>query len=362
MKTMKISLSLLACCVLAVQANAQTADADEQARRDDEARTAVEMRAAEAEMRATQAEMQTAQAEARDNMREAERQLAEAARRIAELSQQNLPRIVSRENIVVDIAGKPRLGVTIGGSDGDGPVEGVSVLAVTPGSPAEEAGLRAGDVITSINDEALSAATSQEANKRLIDFMRGVEEGDKLGVEYLRNGNVGKVELTPRVIAPQAYAWYGNGRNFTFPAVPEIHVAPDAVRRYEFAMPYLGGSWGDMELVELNEGLGRYFGTSKGLLVVSAPTSDEFKLQDGDVIESIDGREPTSVMHAMRILASYQPGEELELRIMRDKRRQTLKVEIPADRRSYLVPEAPMPPKPAAAEHPPTPPAPETRT
>ena len=106
-------------------------------------------------------------------------------------------------------------------------------------------------------------------------------------------------------------------------------------------MPFVGNSWGDMELVELNEGLGRYFGTDSGLLVVSAPKSDAFKLQDGDVIQSIDGREPTSVGHALRILASYQAGEELELRIMRDKRRQTLSIEMPNDRTSFVVPEPP---------------------
>lgn len=347
MKTIKQFLPALAMCLLAGQAIAQSTAAEEEARR-------------EAELREARVEMRAAQAEARENMREAERQLAEAARRIAELSQQNLPRVIERENIVVDLKGKPRLGVTIGGSDDDGPVEGVSVLAVTPGSPAEEVGLRAGDVLTSVNDESLSAATSQEANARLLDFMRGVEEGDKLDIEYLRNGSVGTVELSPRVIPPQAFAWYGNGRTRAMPAVPGIHVAPDAVRRYQFSFPYIGGSWGDLELVELSEGLGRYFGTDKGLLVVSAPKSDELKLQDGDVIESIDGREPTSVMHAMRILASYQPGEELELRIMRDKRRQTLTVEMPADRRSYMLPSAPMPPTPAASEQPPAAPSPPT--
>jgi S1-C subfamily serine protease len=89
-----------------------------------------------------------------------------------------------------------------------------------------------------------------------------------------------------------------------------------------------------MELVSLTEGLGKYFGTDKGLLVVRAPENENFKLEDGDVIQRIDGREPTSVSHAMRILGSYQTGEKFDIEIMRDRKRQTISVEMPDNRQS----------------------------
>jgi C-terminal processing protease CtpA/Prc len=345
MKTLKLLIPVAAALLLATQAAAQQQDAEE-------ARRAAEARKAEVRLQ---------EAEAREQMREAERQLAEAARQIAELSSQNLPRVVEIEKRVVDLMGKPRLGVTIGKSSGDGPVEGVSILGVTPGSAAADAGLRAGDIMTSINDESLSADEGDDAISRLMDFMQGVEEGDKLEVEYLRDGNVGKVEVEPRVVEGHSYAWFGDDTgNFTMPNMPDIHVAPNVVRNFQYAMPMFGNSWGDMELVELNEGLGRYFGTDSGLLVVSAPKSDSFKLQDGDVIMSIDDREPTSVSHAMRILASYQPGESLELNIMRDKRRQTLNIELPDDRTSLVVPPAPV--RPAVVIRQRVAPRPEERT
>jgi hypothetical protein len=75
---------------------------------------------------------------------------------------------------------------------------------------------------------------------------------------------------------------------------------------------------------------------------------------------SIDDREPTSVSHAMRILASYQPGESLELNIMRDKRRQTLNIELPDDRTSLVVPPAPV--RPAVVIRQRVAPRPEERT
>ena len=127
-----------------------------------------------------------------EKLEDAERQMAEAARTIAELTSERLPQlrqIERRIQIIND--GRPRLGVTIGNSDNKGPVEGVSVVAVTPGSASDEAGIRAGDILTSVNDESLSAESSQEATKSLLDFMEGVEEGDMLDVEYLRDGKVG---------------------------------------------------------------------------------------------------------------------------------------------------------------------------
>jgi S1-C subfamily serine protease len=133
--------------------------------------------------------------------------------------------------------------------------------------------------------------------------------------------------------------------------MPDVEVAPKMVERFRFA--FAGrNSWGDMELVELTEGLGRYFGTESGLLVINAPKSNAFKLQDGDVIQSIDGRDPSSVNHCMRILDSYQPGEKIELKIMRDKRRETLDIEVPDNRSGMLLREVPQPVRPAVAPEP----------
>jgi S1-C subfamily serine protease len=85
-----------------------------------------------------------------------------------------------------------------------------------------------------------------------------------------------------------------------------------------------------MELVALSEGLGGYFGTDEGLLVVRAPATDELGLEDGDVILEIGGRVPSSPQHAMSILRSFEPGERLELEIMRRQRREQLEYELPA--------------------------------
>lgn len=255
-------------------------------------------------------------------MRDAESRLAEAARRVAELSSrrlQNVPTSVWSTSF----SSGPVLGISIGPATVDeGPVEGVEVLAVSPGGAAAEAGLRARDVITAVNGESLSAATSGEANQALLDFMAGVEEGDVIDVEYLRAGKSATLEVAPRQISPQVFSFGGGG--------PMRVQPPNVVAPMDSSIFILDdGGWGDMEMVKLTEDLGRYFGTSDGMLVVRAPREDGYELKDGDVILDIDGRKPTSVRHAVRILGSYQHGETLKVRIMRDQRSRTLEIEVP---------------------------------
>ena len=87
------------------------------------------------------------------------------------------------------------------------------------------------------------------------------------------------------------------------------------------------GQLGEMELATLTPQLGRYFGTDKGVLVVRAPK--DFKLEDGDVILAIDGREPSSGSHATRILSSYQPGEKIMIKVMRQQKTVNVETTLP---------------------------------
>ena len=305
-------------------------------------------------------DMEAREAQYAEQMREAEERLAEAAQRVAELSSERLGALGESRRFAFEFSNKPRMGVNIEPMGDGSPVEGVSILSVTPGSAADDAGLRAGDIITAVNGETFSASSAGEAAEQLLDFMNGVEEGDVLDVEYMRDGSMGSVEVEPRVMS--ANAWFmGPDGNFEFPAMPEVHVAPNGAQSFSFS--FGGGwrsGWGDMEVVELTEGLGRYFGTNEGLLVIRAPESNAFQLQDGDVITSIDGREPSNVNHCMRILGSYQPGEQLVLNIMRDRQPLTIEVEMPDDRTSRLAPPAPI--RPAAAPMPAPAPSPGDRT
>ena len=150
-------------------------------------------------------------------LKEAEERLADAAAQVAELSRRRLPDMAQFRRYI-GAGDRPLLGVTIGSGEDDGPVEGVAVQGVTPGSAAAEAGLRGGDVLTAVNDQGLSAEDQAEANDKLLEFMAGVEEGDTLTVEYLRDGKTATVEVEPH--SAPGFAWaFGDG-NWHVPVAP----------------------------------------------------------------------------------------------------------------------------------------------
>ena len=160
MKMWKIILPAAAFLLLAGQAAAQTDEENERLRYAEDREVAMEER-----------------------LKRAEARMAEAAREIAEISKERLPRIAEIERRFA-WSSKPRLGVNIESVEDAGPVEGVKIIAVTPGSAASDAGLRTGDIMTAVNNEPLSASSASEANERLLDFMKGIEGGDVIEVPW----------------------------------------------------------------------------------------------------------------------------------------------------------------------------------
>jgi S1-C subfamily serine protease len=211
---------------------------------------------------------------------------------------------------------KPRLGVVI---DDSADPAGVEVLAVSPGGPAEEAGLRAGDVILSINDTALG---SQKPTDVLIDIVRELEDGDTVTVAYLRDGVEGSVAVTVREMGLEHLRLEQLDELPGLPAL--LHRGPG-----QYAKWLAVHGWWDLELASLNPDLGEYFGTTSGVLVVKGSEDAAVPLRGGDVILSIGGRKVSSPTHAMRILRSYESGEQLSVEIMRKGRLQTLEATVP---------------------------------
>ncbi|MEJ2541573.1 MAG: PDZ domain-containing protein [Gemmatimonadota bacterium] len=82
-----------------------------------------------------------------------------------------------------------------------------------------------------------------------------------------------------------------------------------------------GGNCVDgVELVEMNQELGAYFETSRGVLVTDVADEATLGLRPGDVLLGIDGRAVEDPGHARRILESYTADEEIRLRVMRQGR------------------------------------------
>jgi hypothetical protein len=87
---------------------------------------------------------------------------------------------------------------------------------------------------------------------------------------------------------------------------------------------FLASPLGNLQLAPLNPDLGRYFGTDDGVLVISVPARSGLPLRGGDVVLRVDGREPESPGHLLRILSSYDQDEEFRLDIVRDRKRRSV--------------------------------------
>jgi S1-C subfamily serine protease len=257
-------------------------------------------------------------------LEQARRALAEAARRVAELSAQHADRVLSSVELEKLDPVSVRLGVRLG--DDAGQADGVRIAAVEPGGPAAAAGLQADDLLLELNGRSLGDDPSRSALGRIHDALRGLDPGDRVEIAYRRGNRSHSASATLEAAPPRGHAFrFGVGDGHR-----HVIEVPDLARMFDEPVAFLmARPWSDLELVRVSEGLGRYFDTDKGLLVVRAPAEGALQLMDGDVILSIDGREPQSPTHAVRILRSYGPGERVAIAIVRDRRRQTIEAVIP---------------------------------
>ncbi len=304
-----------------------------------------ELQRALEQLRETEIDAATlAMREAMSSLRMAQRQLRDDEVRTILERIRVLPS--GEANVVVSL-GRPRMGVFLGSDDWNAETDpiGAVLQGITPDGPADEAGLQSGDIIRSADGKSLARTGRRDDSPgdKLVAAIRGHEEGDTMRVEYRRGDETHTADVVLRQLDSRAYSFglfADSGNRVEILETPEIelgYVRPSewsiAAPMVEWALPH---RWLDIELVTLDDELGDYFGTSEGLLVVSAPRDEALDLKSGDVILSIGGREPTDPRHALRIMRSYEPGETMTIEIMRNQRRQSVTVTVPERDSGFL--------------------------
>lgn len=243
------------------------------------------------------------------------------------------------------------LGIRVNVPSSDTDARGAEVQGVTADGPAEEAGLREGDIITSLDGhsllEPLADSDLEERldpdrdmpGQRLLRLARELEPGEEVVVEYLRDGVAASATIEPRAI------WMTRGFDADRIARMEEVMeqarerAREAGERAREVADQMREQWDDhawypeagsaiavmglrashgISLVTLNPELGRYFDAEAGALVTEADEDNPLGLEGGDVILAIDGRGIDSAGDVRRILRSYEEGEAMTLTIMRD--------------------------------------------
>ena len=327
-----ISISAAASAMAGAAAGAPSgtalaADFDAQMQAVDAQTKEIEAQAKELETQSKDFETRTDDSRNREleaRLAEARARLEQAAHDVAELSSE-MGRPLMNKFMVVNGEGPSRaiIGVQLDPASGK---DGARIQEVSPGGPADDAGLHVGDVITGIDGTDVKG---EDTARQVMRLMRKVEPEKKISVRVVRNGKSRDFV----VIARRGMTFLGMREPMPpmppMPRMPDIHTA--------FGPVFIHGPLGDMELASLTPQLGRYFGTDKGVLVVRAPK--DFKLEDGDVILAIDGRQPSSGSHATRILGSYQPGEKISIKLMRQQK--TITVETTLPERGHMGPYGP---------------------
>ncbi len=81
--------------------------------------------------------------------------------------------------------GRQLLGVAVEPAD-----NGAAVARVASGSPADDAGLEVGDVITEVDGETITGPVD------LVTIIRSFEDGDEISITYERDGETTTVQVT----------------------------------------------------------------------------------------------------------------------------------------------------------------------
>lgn len=228
---------------------------------------------------------------------------------------------------------------------------GVRIAAVTPESPAQKAGLRSDDVLLSVDGKTISGSgTSAVENARVL--LGNLKQGQLVKLRYARQGKAFNADVKADDIS-RVFAF---NRSERMPGMPggdgEHHqrmmMLPRGVEMEiermgpmkdckqgdeDCGLPaiYQAFRWQGLNLSSIDAGLGRYFGTDKGVLVLSS--GPELKgLQSGDVIQRVAGKAVESPRDVMRQLRDEKAGSQLKFDVLRDRKPAAVTVTVPKSR------------------------------
>ena len=231
-------------------------------------------------------------------------------------------------------AERTEIGVSIRDvEEGDASNEGAVVTEVGERSPADEAGLRSGDILVEFDGERVRSA------QHLARLVQETPAGRTVNGTVLRDGARIDLEVTPTA----GNAFHGVAHNLTLGTATAPTLAHTGILGSELASVYFGAGLSTgrlgIRLQELGPQLADYFGVEKGVLVTSVNEDSpaaEAGLSAGDVITTIYGRPVEDVGDVQRRVLRADPGEDVTLGVVRDKDEITVQVPLPQPRPSRL--------------------------
>jgi S1-C subfamily serine protease len=196
---------------------------------------------------------------------------------------------------------------------------GVIINHVVDNSPADEAGLKQGDIIISLDGTKLTGSD------QLSEMIRKYQKGDQVKMTVLRKGK----ELT-------LTATIGVRDDDDALALLEKSKSPKPYKKsfsYYYDKSSLSNSYIGINLESLNAQLGEYFGVKDGegalvTEVIDESPAQKAGLKAGDVIVSIDGKPVKSPSDVQKAIRKKDKGDKATIGILREKKNMEMAVEI----------------------------------
>jgi len=255
---------------------------------------------------------------------------------------------------------RPRLGVSVDqGQSARYDAEGALVTDVLRDGPADQAGIRAGDVILSLDGQSLTESIGADRERtfdldgsapvqRLLALAGELQPSQAVEIEFVRDGDRERTTLEAQDLSDRwgetlvaaAPTWDAERFHHQMRRLAEgirdqrmLFEAPDrelmmrreardrrGVRVFGGDPSLFRGSRLDqgLEMVELNPGLGSYFGTDSGVLIIDVHEASDLGLEAGDVILRVGDRAVEGPDRLRRIVSSYGSDEEIRFHLLRN--------------------------------------------
>ena len=187
---------------------------------------------------------------------------------------------------------------------------GVVIEEVVSESPADDAGLKEGDVILYFDGQKIRTAED------LVETVRATEPKSEVKVTVFRGGNSIDMNVTVGRLKLSTGHIFFKGES------------PHTVKIFRKGGGYLG-----VHLYDLDAELADYFGTEEDggaliLSVVEGSPADEAGLRSGDVIVEMDEETILCADDVRELLSDFEERDEIEIVVLRKHKEQRFKVEL----------------------------------
>jgi len=206
------------------------------------------------------------------------------------------------------------LGIAMGDEPGD---RGVEVDQVHPGSPADRAGVRQGDVLISLDGKNV------EHPKDVRQFLMSKKGGDRVEITVKRNG---KNEVLSATLIGRQEIFGNQGQQFPPQFGGNQQFGNQQSGNPPFGQPGLHPTFRPQRRAWLGLGLDD---TKKGIEVErvypSGPAA-RAGFEQGDLITAVDGKKIEKSEDIFSVLDKAQPGGRAEINVTRDGKEEKLQV------------------------------------